>query len=452
MVRRALLILLILAPSPALADVLPDWHEGFAAPPSGLGLDGDARALLRHDDGLWCGGSFLHAGDVSCGFIARLDDEHGNLSWTHVGDLDGRVDALVAWGDSVLAGGRFTSADGVAVNRVAVHDGNAWHPVGDPAAWSWGHVLALTLHAGRPWAAGTDFVVRWDGSTWIPATGPDFGGEIFALASHDEGVVAAGAFTTITDPFGSSTPAANIARWDGVWSALGNGLGGTCYALAVWLDELVAGGVFVAPAPLLASWNGSGWSALGSGVNGRFVTALASRGLRLAVGGDLDGAGGSPVSDVALYDGASWNGMTGGVAGMVRTIASGPGDLALGGAFTTVRGGDLESAHVGIWIDPTVGVPPHARPTFSLEAHPNPFNPATTVRCELGADVPVRLEIFDPVGRRAKTLAISTLHAGAHLFTWDGRDDAGRLLPSGLYLVRLRTPGGDASLRISLLR
>ena len=117
-----LLAALFRAPADAAA-----WREGFDAPPAGLGLDGDPRALLHHSDGrLYCGGSFSQAGETTAWFAARLDPDGDISTWTSLGDMDNRVDALAAWGDSVLAGGRFTVAGGVSVERVAVFHEGAW--------------------------------------------------------------------------------------------------------------------------------------------------------------------------------------------------------------------------------------------------------------------------------------------------------------------------------------
>jgi hypothetical protein len=70
--------------------------------------------------------------------------------------------------------------------------------------------------------------------------------------------------------------------------------------------------------------------------------------------------------------------------------------------------------------------------------HPNPFNPSTRIVFELSAATAVDLEIFDPTGRRVRTLVRSVaLDAGRHEAEWDGRDADGRLLPAGVYLCRL---------------
>lgn len=76
-------------------------------------------------------------------------------------------------------------------------------------------------------------------------------------------------------------------------------------------------------------------------------------------------------------------------------------------------------------------------PALLSPAYPNPFNPSTTLRFRLERDVALRLEVVDATGRRLRLLADGPYAAGSHELRWDGRDEAGNALPSGLYLARL---------------
>ena len=82
------------------------------------------------------------------------------------------------------------------------------------------------------------------------------------------------------------------------------------YALAVSGSTLYAGGDFTsaggAPANHIAAWNGSSWSALGSGMDGYAVYALAVSGSTLYAGGDFTTAGGVPANHIAAWNGSSW--------------------------------------------------------------------------------------------------------------------------------------------------
>ncbi len=70
-------------------------------------------------------------------------------------------------------------------------------------------------------------------------------------------------------------------------------------------------------------------------------------------------------------------------------------------------------------------------------AYPNPFNPSTTLRFESAVEGPLRLLVVDPAGRILRQLAAGVFPAGHHTVVWDGRNDAGERLPSGVYLARL---------------
>jgi hypothetical protein len=73
---------------------------------------------------------------------------------------------------------------------------------------------------------------------------------------------------------------------------------------------------------------------------------------------------------------------------------------------------------------------------------PNPFNPATTIRFELSladAAAPVSLRVYDVRGQLVRTLLDDRLSPGLNEVSWDGRDDAGRPAPSGVYVYRLET-------------
>jgi hypothetical protein len=86
---------------------------------------------------------------------------------------------------------------------------------------------------------------------------------------------------------------------------------------------------------------------------------------------------------------------------------------------------------------------------------PNPFSGVVDLRFALPvlpAMERIRLEIFDPAGRLVRELFEGRLPAGAQSRAWDGRDDRGRPLPSGVYFARLSTAGGIESRPVVLLR
>jgi hypothetical protein len=96
---------------------------------------------------------------------------------------------------------------------------------------------------------------------------------------------------------------------------------------------------------------------------------------------------------------------------------------------------------------------PTDRPAVALRgAAPNPFNPRTSVSFRLDRPLEVRLEVLDARGRRVAVLAAGSFGAGEHAVVWDGRDLAGRQLPSGSYVAVLEAPGHRESVRLTLVR
>jgi hypothetical protein len=84
---------------------------------------------------------------------------------------------------------------------------------------------------------------------------------------------------------------------------------------------------------------------------------------------------------------------------------------------------------------------------------PNPFNPST----EILFDVPragsrVTIAIYDVAGRRIRTLTSDVWTAGSHRVTWDGRDDGGAQVASGVYFYRMRAPSFDTTRKLVLIR
>jgi hypothetical protein len=71
--------------------------------------------------------------------------------------------------------------------------------------------------------------------------------------------------------------------------------------------------------------------------------------------------------------------------------------------------------------------------------YPNPFNASTTIEFTLPQAQPVSLDICDVHGRHVKTLAQAKMAAGIHRLHWDGTDDGGKAVASGVYVYRLST-------------
>ena len=101
---------------------------------------------------------------------------------------------------------------------------------------------------------------------------------------------------------------------------------------------------------------------------------------------------------------------------------------------------------------------PASKPTVASEPPglapnaPNPFNPSTVISYRLDTDGPVRLEIYNLLGQRIRTLVDEVQAAGAYRVHWDARDAAGRHMSTGIYFTRLYYPGGMHTRRILFLK
>jgi hypothetical protein len=90
---------------------------------------------------------------------------------------------------------------------------------------------------------------------------------------------------------------------------------------------------------------------------------------------------------------------------------------------------------------------------FALaQAAPNPFNPSTRIGYSLATRVPVRLGVYSPAGELVRVLVNGTQEPDVYQVTWDGRDDSGRELGSGVYLTRLEAGSFTASRKLVLMK
>ena len=253
--------------------------------------------------------------DECNGIIAQPKATKANTAteegcWSALGSgLNGTCYAIAISGTEVYAGGSFTSAGGVAANRIAKWDGSNWSALGEGLSSSHSsscHAIAISgmeVYAGGYFTTAggvaANCIAKWDGSNWS-ALGSGLDDRCLSIAISGTEVYAGGYFTTA-----GGVAANSIAKWDGSnWSALGSGLSGTCYAIAISGTEVYAGGQFTSAggvaANSIAKWDGSNWSALGSGLSGTCY-AIAISGTEVYAGGYFTSAGGVAANQIAKY-------------------------------------------------------------------------------------------------------------------------------------------------------
>ena len=87
-----------------------------------------------------------------------------------------------------------------------------------------------------------------------------------------------------------------------------------------------------------------------------------------------------------------------------------------------------------------------------MDAYPNPFNPSTTIKYQLPAAGEVKLVIYNLLGQEVRTLVQESMDAGFHSVVWDGMDEAGKQVASGIYIYRLSATDFNQTRRMMLLK
>jgi len=228
--------------------------------------------------------------------------------------------------------------------------------------------------------------------------------------------------------------------------------GGSISSFAVSGTNLFAGtdggGVF------LSTNNGTSWTAVNTGLTDRYVNALAVSGSNLFAGTFLDGV------FLSTNNGTSWTEVSTGLPFITFVYA-----LAVSG--TNLFAGTYND---GVWRRPLseiiTGVEndfSQAPVGFTLEQnYPNPFwsgatsrsagNPATIIRYQLPKITQVVLKIYNLFGQEVRTLVNARQPAGVNSVVWDGRDQSGKEVSSGIYIYRLQAGESIQSRKLSFVR
>ena len=91
--------------------------------------------------------------------------------------------------------------------------------------------------------------------------------------------------------------------------------------------------------------------------------------------------------------------------------------------------------------------------TFELvDCYPNPFNGAIQIEYSIPRSANVQAALFDVTGRKIRVLQNKKLSAGLHRLKWNGRNDHGQIMPSGMYLLRLRSEGKTLTRKLLFIR
>ena len=415
----------------ALATGPGGWdHLGTGNHPGGDALDATANALQATPDGLlYVGGAFTDAGGVPN--ADRIAKWNGS-SWSAVSSstsqiTNGQINAIAVSGGKVYVGGTFTHANEDA-NNLAVWDGDSWEPAcidSDPTEPAFdGNVTSLQiigqlLYIGGEFQNGAhvlsaDYLLKCHLQTraatpTVASEARAFTGSVYALTADSNGTLyAGGGFTLDLDPLPDAVNVAALPE-GGTWEAMPAGpttfvRGLTAVGTDVFVGTDADDVAGILTADRVVKWNGSAWSALGSGTgsnsgNGWFpagtsIYGLAGFGSNLFVTGSFQNADASlePRADhVAWFDGSAWhplgsNGFGDGpLPAEGHALALVDRQLYAAGAFTSA-GGDAQAravasfnlAQIIAYPTPTVTPGPGPVPTPTVTPGPGPV-PTPTV-------------------------------------------------------------------------
>ncbi|RLT45884.1 MAG: hypothetical protein DWI63_00505 [Chloroflexi bacterium] len=339
----------------------------------GGGTDGTVYAIDFGNDRIYAGGDFKTAfnsdfSKVAANNIAAWDGQ----AWNPLGGGFNGVVYDIAFNtadDSLYAVGWFTKAynfleaDGpqpaagaetteIEANRVARWTGSKWEPLNGGVN---NRAYAVMLDGDKVYVAG-DFsmagdvvtyrTVSWSGGQW-QRFGPEWNNRVYALEKSQAGIFVGGMFSS----GGKTSRSAYFSFYDGSgWPDTGVNLNNWVHTVKVIGDDFYVGGWFdwatnpdgtVVKAERIAKWDGTTWSALGTGVSGTIIPSvytIENIDGQIYAGGNFLAAGKASSRYVARWDGKEWHPLAVGVNDRVYKLAAQGQYLYLGGMFTRAGG------------------------------------------------------------------------------------------------------------------
>jgi len=446
------------------------------------GLGGYANAVAVGTNSVFAGGSFTNAGGVTRHNLAALDATTGlPTSWNP--DVEGNsvvdINALAVSGSKLYVGGTFSSIGNSARTGLAAIDLNTGVPT------SWGPSLtntgsdpsvnAIALGGNAVYIAGRfDFVAgqfrdnlaaidatSGTPTNWLPQAD---GVEMTALMVAGGTVYIGGDFSSMGGLTRHHLAAVDAATGSPTsWNPdVSTNSYATVSSLAAGGTNIWVGGYFdhvggrqrtnlAAVDPI--DGHANTWDDYVSGI----VEALAVDGSTLYAAGQFDSVGGAPHSSLASVDltsgmvrpwGADFNSGDEGFPGYIQSIALSGGRIIAGGLFPGVNG--YAHSNLAVLSGATTAVDPvaHASQAAPLRAWPNPFHSDLALRFDQRKAGDVDVAIYDVTGRLVRRLHRGPMPPGVAQLEWDGRDQAGTAVSTGVYIVRANSGDQEESAKV----
>jgi len=108
---------------------------------------------------------------------------------------------------------------------------------------------------------------------------------------------------------------------------------------------------------------------------------------------------------------------------------------------------------IELYIEPLTTEEHIAIPTCLQGVYPNPFNPSTTISFSVSEDnSPVKITIYNIKGQKVRCLVQENFPCGEYKIIWDGLNDHGTIVSSGVYFAEMRTPGYRKQVKLLLTK
>ncbi len=390
------------------------------------GVDYFVWRSLVYNGNLYVCGNFENADGKPALGIAKWNGS----DWSDVGGgfmhgaFTNVVRGLAIFNGDLIAGGYVDSAGGVPIHKVAKWNGTAWSAMGTDCAIN--TINCFAIHNGELYAGGEasgavkSCVAKWTGSSWTNLTGAGGNSVVNSMVSYNGELYAGGNFIDI-----NGVSAKGLAKWNGTaWSAVGTGFAGTVNAVAVFNSKLFIGGTFATAGGVtvnnITSWDGTTWTALKTGVNAS-VQCLLPHGNKLFVGGTYWMVDGVEANRAAYWDGSAWTVLGTDLGSGARTMAVYNNELYsagegasnnqkfvakwTGGTFTTTglhEAGSVQQTNISVYPNPV---------TDRLYVSGTSAQGMYIIDCS-GRTIAV--EVIVRKGEAAASIDVSTLSAGLY--------------------------------------
>jgi len=373
----------------------------------GNGVNGRVSSFAIYNGELYVGGQFNNPGGST---------HFGLLKWNGVSfdTLPGnylfgssRIEAMAVYNNELYLGGAFCPNCGPVPSIftcIAKWNGTTFTSVGtgcDNVVYSMAVYNGNLYVGGDMQSAGgiiANGIGRWDGTQWSSVAGGINGNaRVFKLEVYNNELYAAGNFNF------AALNTSCIARWnDAAWNEVGpGGIPGVVYALGTYNNELYAGGPYFTlaggvPVNEIARWNGTTWSAAGSGIglNVGSIATFKEYNNELYAGGYFSIMDGDSIKSISRYNGAIWNSVGTGVDStniIVDSIFGYPvyaphevyaliefnNELYAGGTFNMIGG--VTAHNIAKWSTP-VGIE-ELSALNSVHIFPNPTSNKIFIDC-----------------------------------------------------------------------